>query len=390
MSDLDAIDFFTDLSGVNDPAPSENQHMTRFHYSIVLATVIFLSVAGMSPAARHLPDTTMTTHKFDFISNGNRLSGFLDIPAAGAVRAIVVIIHGYGKTDVAGRTSYYDLRRWLTQLGISTLLWDKPGCGDSEGTFDADQPVESSAREVLDAIRHVRENRLPGSQKIGLWGISRAGWIAPLAITQDPNIAFWISVSGTDDKENFPYLLESNLRIEGRTEAEIQLLLGEWRDGFEIMSHGGTFEDYLAATQTLRHDPFMVFLSGGKDEDKASFLAEQKQFLSGVFRVDAATGLMIYVPHFEHVLSQVNIPVLAIFGEKDRNVNWRNTAALYANTIGKNPNASLTIRTFPDGNHNLQQARTGGLREMVEMSEHRPSSGYFEVMTDWLRTKGLK
>jgi hypothetical protein len=94
----------------------------------------------------------------------------------------------------------------------------------------------------------MRESKAPGSQKVGLRGISRAGWIAPLAITKDPKIAFWISVSGTDDKENFPYLLESNLRFEGRTEAEIKLLLGEWRHGFEIVSRGGTYGDYLAAT----------------------------------------------------------------------------------------------------------------------------------------------
>ena len=134
----------------------------------------------------------------------------------------------------------------------------------------------------------------------------------------------------------------------------------------------------------------MVFLSGGKDEDKTAFLAEQKRFLSGTFQIDEATGLMIYVPHFEHMLARVNVPVLAIFGEKDRNVNWRNTVALYSKTIGKNPNASLTIRTFPDGNHNLQQAQTGGLREMLQMSEHRASEGYYEAMADWLRTKVLK
>ena len=95
---------------------------------------------------------------------------------------------------------------------------------------------------------------------------------------RDSNIAFWISVSGTDDKENFPYLLESNLRIEGRTEEEIQLLLGEWRRGFEITSRGGTFEDYLVATQHLRRDPFMVFLTDGKDEDKAIFLRSRSNF----------------------------------------------------------------------------------------------------------------
>jgi fermentation-respiration switch protein FrsA (DUF1100 family) len=99
---------------------------------------------------------------------------------------------------------------------------------------------------------------------------------------------------------------------------------------------------------------------------------------------------MIYVPHFQHMLARVNVPVLAIFGEKDRNVNWRNTVALYSETIDKNPNASLTIKTFPDGNHNLQQARTGGLREMLQMSEHRASAGYYEAMADWLRTKVLE
>jgi alpha-beta hydrolase superfamily lysophospholipase len=364
--------------------------MKRVFHSIVLAAAFFLPTARTSLATHQSSAGTMTTQRFEFVSNANRLSGFVDVPAGGAARAMIVIIHGYGKTDVAGRTSYYDLRSRFTQLGISTLIWDKPGCGESKGTFDADQPVESSAREVLDAIRHARESKLAGSQKVGLWGISRAGWIAPLAITQDPQIAFWISVSGTDDEENFPYLLESNLRIEGRTEAEIKLLLGEWRHGFEIMSRGGTFEDYLAATQTLRRDPFMVFLSGGKDEDEAAFLAEQKHFLSGTFQVDEATGLMIYVPHFQHMLARVNVPVLAIFGEKDRNVNWRNTLRLYSKTIGKNPNASLAIRTFPDGNHNLQQARTGGLREMLQMSEHRASAGYYETMVDWLRTKALK
>ncbi len=362
----------------------------RAFHSVALTAALFLSTAFQLPTTFRLSAAAMTTQRFEFLSNGNSLSGFVDVPAGGAARAMIVIIHGYGKTDVAGSTSYYDLRSRFTQIGISTLIWDKPGCGESKGTFDANQPVESSAREVLDAVRYARERKLPGSQKIGLWGISRAGWIAPLAIVQDPKIAFWISVSGTDDNENFPYLVESNLRIEGRTDAEIKLLLGEWRRGFEITSHGGTFNDYLAATQTLRRDPFMVYLSGGKDEDEAAFLAEQKQFLSGAFQVDETTGLMVYVPHFQRMLARVSIPVLAIFGERDRNVNWHNTVALYSKTIGKNQNASLTIKTFPDGNHNLQQARTGGLREMLQMSEHRASAGYYEAMADWLRMNVLK
>lgn len=361
-----------------------------------------LAVAGVAPimklsmayaqsslATSATSVATMNTRRFDFVSAGVRLSGFVDTPAAGAAQALIVILHGYGKTDVAGHTSYYDLRSRFTQLGITTVIWDKPGCGKSEGSFNINQPIESSAREVQEAIQQIRRGNVAGVQKIGLWGISRAGWIAPLAIEQDPSIAFWISVSGTDDKETFPYLLESKFRIEGRTEQEIKRLVGEWRRGFGITSRGGTFQDYLAATRNLRRDPFIMYLSGGSGDDEASFHRAQKRFLNGAAQVDKETGLEVYVPHFQNVLSRLNVPVLAIFGEMDRSVNWRSTVALYSRTLGNNPRAKLTVRSFPDGNHNIQQAKTGGLREMLEMKERLASVGYFEVIEKWLRAEVL-
>ena len=104
-----------------------NQHMNRAFHSVALAAGLFLSTAFTSPATHQPSAATMTTQRFEFVSNGNRLSGFVDVPAGGAARPMIVIIHGYGKTDLAGRTSYYDLRSRFTQLGISTLIWDKLG-----------------------------------------------------------------------------------------------------------------------------------------------------------------------------------------------------------------------------------------------------------------------
>jgi hypothetical protein len=100
------------LRDVGVPYPS----MKLNHF---LLLVLITGLAGDAPATQQPSAATMTTQKFEFVANGNRLSGFVDVPAGGAARAMIVIIPGYGKTDVAGRTSYYDLRSRFTQLGIS-------------------------------------------------------------------------------------------------------------------------------------------------------------------------------------------------------------------------------------------------------------------------------
>ena len=98
---------------------------------------------------------------------------------------------------------------------------------------------------------------MAGTDRIGLWGISRAGWICPLVIEALPSIAFWISVSGTDDKESFAYLLETNLRIDDRSAVEARALAAEWRGGLEMFRKGGSWADNQEATRNLRQDPLL-------------------------------------------------------------------------------------------------------------------------------------
>lgn len=74
--------------------------------------------------------------------------------------------------------------------------------------------------------------------------------------------------------------------------------MSEWRRGFDLTAHGGAFEAYLFATNALRHDPFMIVLTGSPDQDKTEFLEEQRRFRTGEFKADDETGLMIYVPGF--------------------------------------------------------------------------------------------
>jgi uncharacterized protein len=151
---------------------------------------------------------------------------------------------------------------------------------------------------------------------------------------------------------------------------------------------GGSYQEYLEAASTLSKDPFLQFMGWGQPATEKAFYGYQDQFKKGELRVDEESGLTVYVQNFSDVLSSLDIPVLALFGEKDTNVDWRKTLQLYRRSIGKNPKADLSERVFVGANHNLKQAKTGGVREMFGQGWDTPyAEGYFEAMADWLVAK---
>ncbi|MEO0333628.1 MAG: alpha/beta hydrolase, partial [Bacteroidota bacterium] len=176
---------------------------------------------------------------FEFQFAEHTMHGRLNLPATKQPKGIVLIVHGSGRTDAVAGNWHADIRAAINEAGYGTYMWDKMGCGKSEGTFDYNQTVQNSAKEVIAAIRALQQAQIPGSAEIGLWGISRAGWINPLVINQYRDIKFWISVSGVDDKESFNYLFKENLRINGLPQDSITLLVNELKAGARICHEGG-------------------------------------------------------------------------------------------------------------------------------------------------------
>lgn len=331
----------------------------------------------------------MTTEKFSFQANGKNVVGMISLPDSGEVNSIVIYVHGYGSTNVVEGNWYYDMRERFARWGIALVIWDKPGCGESEGEFDVNQPVASSAEEVIAAAQALKTRKIPGANKIGLWSLSRGGWIAPIAITREPLFDYWISVSGPTAEENFKYLLEENFRVNGKSKPEVALLVGEWQAAFDAIRLGKSYEAYLNSDKNLRQNKFYKELTGGAQPyDERAFLNEQKRYLSGEYKVNSESGLFVYVEQFPEMLSALNIPVLAIYGELDTNIDWRKSKVLYERTIGKS--ASLTVRSFPKADHMIKKSETGGIREAQSINYSAPYvEGYYDTMLDWLQNKGF-
>lgn len=320
---------------------------------------------------------------FDFKFEGIRLNGVLNMPDS-IPKGIALIVHGSGQTNAVEQEWYYDVRERFVTSGYAVYMWDKMGCGKSEGTFDYNQPVQNSSLEVIAAIKALKKEQISGSDKIGLWGISRAGWINPLVINQYKDIKFWISVSGVDEKENFKYLLKENLRINGHPKDSINLLVNEWQESVRITHSGGSFETYQAATINLRENEFLLRFMNGKTT-KESYYAYQKGFMKQ--KLDEESGLQIYIEDFDKILANIHCPVLALFGEKDMNVDWNKTKVLYESTLGRN--TDLVIKSFPECNHNLFKCKTGGFYEFQENNlPWNRCDNFLDTMADWLAEKG--
>lgn len=224
--------------------------------------------------------------------------------------------------------------------------------------------------------------------RIGLWGISRGTGISQAALQLRPALGFWISVSPPGDHDNSPYLMETNLSLEGRTEAEVQALMAERRAGYRILRTGGSYPEYLAATSRLRDDPFSKFMDSlGFGTSEENFLREQARHRAGEYTVDEKTETNCWP--FAEEMAKVHCPVLILFGEKDTVLDWKDSARVHRVAFAAGGNRDVTIQTFPDGNHSLVHCKTGSVREMVAGGNQRVCSGYYRSQLKWLREHGF-
>lgn len=336
----------------------------------------------------------MKTDTFNFQFEGKKYSGLIDYPDNEPPKGIVILVPGHDRTNINDKSwyayTYFDsLRTSFTKVGLACVLWDKAGCGKSEGEYDQNQTVQNSAQEILAAINELKQRSISGASKIGLWGISRGGYICPLVIQQYPAIAFWISVSGTDGNDSFVYLLESHLRSAGKSEAEIKLLIDEKKLMTKIFYTGGSYASYLNSTQNVRKDTLFIKTFNLGWADSLSYTKEQESFIQSkeIVEFDSITNLVVMVPDFSSVLNTVHCPTLAIFGEKDYIVDWKKTKNLYESTLRKNLNTKLVVKTFKDANHAIFKCKTGAYNENLEKWEW--ADNYFETMRVWLKENGF-
>lgn len=74
--------------------------------------------------------------------------------------------------------------------------------------------------------------------------------------------------------------------------------------------------------------------------------------------------------------------MLATFGGRDTFVPVAISVATWEAGLKKANNRDVTIKVFPNGDHSLVEAKTGGLKEIPHIRRFVP--GYWEFQRDWV------
>lgn len=128
------------------------------------------------------------------------------------------------------------MARHFVELGVAVLTYDKRGVGQSGGAYvgrqnASEQNLSLLARDVVAGVSYLRERPDIDGDQIGLWGVSQAGWIIPIAATLAREITFVILISGptvTVGEENvYSRITDDGAKATDLSQSEISHMLTE-------------------------------------------------------------------------------------------------------------------------------------------------------------------
>lgn len=165
------------------------------HCLAAAITVASLAACAAGDSQVAAPAQTRSTFR-----NGDvELAYLLDRPAGRGPHPAVVIGHGSGRVR---KEDQGELAAGFVSAGYAVLRYDKRGVGESGGVYSGVGTTNSAtmipllAADMAAAAKHLQT--LPGvdARRIGLAGVSQAGWIIPVALTLAPEARFAVILSG--------------------------------------------------------------------------------------------------------------------------------------------------------------------------------------------------
>jgi len=311
-----------------------------------------------------------------FASGAFSIVGDLRLPAGPGPHPVVLFVHGDGPNSRTSAGSYLPIMERMGRAGFATFAWDKPGTGASTGEIDQSRLIDQRAQIVLDAIYVMQARPEIEAERIGLWGISQAGYVMPRVLERGGDIAFMIAVGcpGEPGVEQGAYLITAQARCTGklsdRDATEMERLLGalEWAT---------TYDEYARLKTALREYPAIMAL-------------EEQGINPAVVPPERWHEPNLGGDYFRDpmgVVARSTIPVLAVFGERDTQADPAQGVEAYRDALARGGNPLSRVEFVPETDHNILLSETGCIAERARRSRagwRNYPEAYLELIEEWL------
>ena len=303
---------------------------------------------------------------------GVRLAGTLTIPKGKGRFPAVLLITGSGPQnrdeEIFGHKPFLLIANYLTRRGIAVLRVDDRGTAESTGRF-ADATTADFATDVEAGVQFLLKRPEIDARHIGLLGHSEGGAIAPMVAIRTPEVAFVVLLAGTG--------------VPGDEITELQ--------AYRAAQMGGAAEDAAKETREMEHAILNVIKTepdAAKRQGKLAALAEGKPRLQQILKDQSAA---LNSPWFRYFLSYdprptlagLKIPVLALNGGKDTQVDPGQNLPSIEAALRKGGDRDVTIKLMPGLNHLFQVCKTGAVSE-YESIEQTMAPEVLELIGDWI------
>ncbi|MFI5584461.1 alpha/beta hydrolase family protein [Amycolatopsis sp. NPDC051758] len=273
---------------------------------------MILAVTALAPPASA---ADLTNNDVTFQNGGVTLHGTVVAPPGGSKLPGLVLVDGSGEHT---RNDHRFEAEAFARQGIATLIYDKR----TEGYSLFSRSYSTLADDALAAVEALRKRPEVDPARVGVWGLSEGGWVAPLAASRSADVAFVVTLgaNGVEPSQQQAWAIENQLRRLGM-------------DGSIVR---------MASSTMMRQ------LVGGGAFPEA--------------RYDSVA-----------VLKSLRQPVLGLWGAKDVLTPPGEALRIFQDSL-----AHYTLRGFPDAQHQLRRTTDG----FDKLPGYAP--GYLELVGTWV------
>lgn len=304
-----------------------------------------------------------------FANGAIQLAGTLRRPMAVGPVPAIVLVHGSGPED---RDYVLPWARFLVRHGLAVLGYDKRGVGGSSGDWNS-ASFDDLAGDAIAAVRYLKARPDIDAARIGLLGISQAGWIMPLAAVRSKDVAFLISLSGAGVPVADTTLDQAfnEMTASGMKPPTIAAILDVMKRQYHFARTGQGWNEYAAGRAALA-------AKLGRPPDGFPAAPDRPQW-------QVIKRLYLYDPG--PTLRRLRTPTLAIWGELDNNILPDKNKAAWEEALKAGGHRDYTFAVLRKANHSLFDAKVGNNAEAPTLRRIVPE--YFTVVHQWLVARGL-